>query len=1019
MRLFPFILSFFLCTGISELLSAQFSNIRFKHLTTVNDLPDIYVTCIFQDSRGFLWFGTREGLARFDGVQMIKYYHAASDSATLSNNTILSIEEDDSGNIWIGTQKGINILQKGTGTFKRFATELPAIGKHLSCNAVEDIARDPDGSMWIGTSGGLFHYEKETGVFKLVLQRHSGNNMKDPANIYKHCIAFDSKNNLFVFMGNAIYRSVNKGQSFDSLPGFRPAIPPAGHLDPSFMTIIDDKLCYAYQQIPELIVTDISSNQSRKIQLYQFNPKSIPPVQVWHAARVNEKEIWVAALGDDNNRDFGGVFVLDNDFNVKYQILSDRNDPNSITMPWVLQVYKDRQGTIWLATLESADYYHPSFSTFRVYDQFNKNTRSAYACPALCSDRLNQIWCGSWDNGIARLDPRSGEVKKYSVPYALSENNSYNIIYYLAADRKNQLWVLTAGGLIQFNTKTETYTKSNEGKTLKVFSKAITKIISDPSSSIWFSTTDTVGKYNDDMQIFTAVYPDQQNDGKKKTVFNFWTDDNDSYLWILRGNPIELIRLNKYTGKEIIYRFPALQQHIWWIRQAGDSVIYLATDRNGFYAYYPSTGKSEEYNISTGLPSNQVKSMAAGADGSIWLGTMKGIVRFDPLSRSFRNYTIQDGLETESVIHSNAQSTDGTIFFPTIQNVVAINPGAILQEKPAVSPGFIHLKIGEKEKYMANWSTPVSLAAYENSFSIDFSSMNMVTPGSDEFQYILEGYDKTWISAGNRRFANYTNLPGGHYLFKLRCRNGTKQWSAPTVLNFEVATIFYKTWWFISLVALLIGTVGFLFYRMKLTRLMALNNMRQRFSRDLHDDIGSTLSSINILTRTGGGQNGEDVIFTLKKIQERSQKMLDAMDDIIWSAKPENDPMESLVIRMREYAGEVLEAAGIDYSIEIPDAMKDIKLNMEQKKNLYLVFKEAINNLAKYSKSKEAIIHFQMNRSLLQMEVNDTGVGFDPSHVPKGNGLENMKARTAEMNGNLVIDTSVGKGTTVKVELPL
>jgi signal transduction histidine kinase len=158
---------------------------------------------------------------------------------------------------------------------------------------------------------------------------------------------------------------------------------------------------------------------------------------------------------------------------------------------------------------------------------------------------------------------------------------------------------------------------------------------------------------------------------------------------------------------------------------------------------------------------------------------------------------------------------------------------------------------------------------------------------------------------------------------------------------------------------------------------------------------------------------------TIKKIQERSQKMLDVMDDIIWSAKPENDPMESLVIRMREYAGEVLEAAGIDYSIDFPEAMKDIKLNMEQKKNLYLVFKEAINNLAKYSKSKEAIIHFQMNHSLLQMEVNDTGVGFDPSLVPRGNGLENMKTRTEEMNGRLLINTSIGKGTTVKVELPL
>jgi signal transduction histidine kinase/ligand-binding sensor domain-containing protein len=994
---------------------AQFSNIRFKHLTTADGLPDIYVTCTFQDSRGFIWFGTREGLARYDGVQMVKYFHSATDTNSLTSNTILSIEEDRQGNIWLGTQKGINILKKQDGKIKRYADALEKAGKTWLCNIAEDIFCSPDGRVWVGTAGGLFYYDAANDLFKSALQKKATPSNEEPALIYKHCITSDASGRLYVFMGNCIYVSENNGSSFDTLQGFKPVVYPVNEITPSFLLYDNGNILYAYQQWPELKLFNLENKTTSTIKFFQQTTIHPPPVQIWHAARVNAEELWIAALGDDNNKDFGGVFVLGNDYKIKYQLLADRADPNTISMPWVLQVYKDKQGTVWLPTLETVDYYHPSFSSFKVYNQFNKNIKEVYACPALCRDKNDKIWCGSWDNGIAKLDPVTGEVKKFCVPLPLSANNNLNRIHLLAAGKDDMLWVLTAGGLIWFDIKKEAYIRN--GSAIKIFNKPVDRIINDSLLNIWLLANDTIWKIDNNTRHLSAVYPDTKNPLSEKSIENCWPSPNGKTIWVLTNEPRRLIHFDVTVQQKLVYEFPALNNNIWWINNSGDSLLYLATDRNGFYIYHTKNKTTETYNINNGLPSNQVKAMVKDFEGKIWLGTMRGISRFDPETKSIRNFFSDDGLETESVIHSFTKTTDGTIFFPTIKNVVSVNPERLLPPKNSNQPCFIRVKTGEQEKNISDWAAPLRLQANENSFSIEYTSMNFISPVNDEFQYSLTGYDNDWINAGNRRFINYTNLPGGSYTFRLRTRNRTQEWSEPAELKIHVKEVFYKTGWFTALLAGFILFILFAFYRMKLMRILAIEKMRQRFSRDLHDDIGSTLSSINILAKTADKENTSSE--TLNKIQHRSQKMLDAMDDIIWSTKPDNDALESLIIRTREYAGEVLEAAGIHYEIFVQNSMPPIKLNMEQKKNLYLIFKEAINNLAKYSKSKTASIRFLYSHNRLQLLIKDDGIGFDPKETRKGNGLQNMQSRANEMHAELDLESEPGKGTAIRVGLPL
>ena len=203
---------------------------------------------------------------------------------------------------------------------------------------------------------------------------------------------------------------------------------------------------------------------------------------------------------------------------------------------------------------------------------------------------------------------------------------------------------------------------------------------------------------------------------------------------------------------------------------------------------------------------------------------------------------------------------------------------------------------------------------------------------------------------------------------------------------------------------------------------MEVERLRLRISRDLHDDIGSTLSSINILARSSLKKNEgkeEPDTLLLQKIQQRSQKTLDAMDDLIWNTRPENDSLETLIVRMREYAAEVLEAAGISFTLHSPNSINHVKLDMQQKRNLYLIFKEAVNNLAKYSNTKKASIHFEYQKKFLQMIITDEGTGFTLTSIKKGNGLDNMQHRATEMNAQFEIQSGNGRGTTIKVHVPV
>jgi two-component sensor histidine kinase len=315
----------------------------------------------------------------------------------------------------------------------------------------------------------------------------------------------------------------------------------------------------------------------------------------------------------------------------------------------------------------------------------------------------------------------------------------------------------------------------------------------------------------------------------------------------------------------------------------------------------------------------------------------------------------------------------------------------------------------------------IELSSQQNSFSIGYRINDSLE--NTNYYYQLEGSDKNWIKAVNSSVINYTMLPPGKYNFKIRCENKTTGVNREFIaLRTSVNIPFWLSGWFIILCfVFFVGAVYYL-HSLRIKRLLAIETVRQKVSRDLHDDIGSTLSTINILSMMAKAKLQEDpsrALEYINKIGDNSSRMMEAMDDIVWSINPVNDNMQKIMARMRSFATEVLESKDIDSQFYFDEALCNVHLDMEARRDLFLLFKEAVNNAAKYSNATQLIISMRLINGILQLVVEDNGQGFITRKPEGGNGLNNMQKRAERLKSKYSIASVPDKGTRITVEMPI
>lgn len=429
--------------------------------------------------------------------------------------------------------------------------------------------------------------------------------------------------------------------------------------------------------------------------------------------------------------------------------------------------------------------------------------------------------------------------------------------------------------------------------------------------------------------------------------------------------------------------------------------------------------------VDEGLPANSVLRIRKDHKGNLWMITRNGLCRYNPINGIITPYEKKDGIVIANLTtEADFLTKDNNILFAGSNGLIYFSPSAFSNN--ALPPDVAITDFKLFNHYIPVDSLQllpkVALNADQNSFAISFSSLSFLLRDKLTYYYKMEGLDEGWIKADRNNTVNYSFLRPGNYTFKIYCEDneGNRSKNISSMQLF-IRPPFWRTGWFISSLLTLITLIAYTMHRLRLNKLIEVENIRTRVARDLHDDMGSTLSTINILSSMAKARISDSLKTGeyLNKISDNSQRMMEAMDDIVWSIKPSNDSMQKILARMREFAINVCEAKDIMLEFQSSEEVNDVKLNMEARRDFFLIFKEAVNNAAKYANCSKIKIVASVTGKRLSLLIADDGKGFNVQEADNGNGMGNMRKRADALNGKIQINSVINTGTTIQLDIPV
>jgi ligand-binding sensor domain-containing protein/two-component sensor histidine kinase len=1020
-RLTVYICVFLLLAGST---SAQHRKYIFNRLSLKDGLASNQVYCIYQDKKGFMWFGTAHGLQRYDGRKTVMYRSGSANDRYVPSSGIFQILEDTSHLLWLRPGNEAGLFDPQTFRYKKAIIKTEG---EIPPRSEYKMYKSSTGTVFMNiTRYGILVYDPKTNSFALdsarirVPVRWNANAMIEDPHTGDYWIGCDS--------GIAIYRpSTREVFSRNHNPHQLPVLKDNRIHDPVTALFIDSKKrCW------------ITVWPKGGEQTYCFDLKhgSFLPYgnglgerrgvygEVHHFLEQSNGTIWAygqMTLHEFEQEEKKFRFVRDDhidDFGIKF----DR----------VFSCYEDGEQSLWLSTDNGVFVFNPErqfFNTTKYVWNNGKIEEKDLRVNAIIETTDGTVFAGSWGLGALSWDAGMNPIRNHvmnGLPKKIPLTQQWSI-YEDTLHKK--LWIGCQEGWLIIH---DLVTKSSSCYLVPgMQERTIRQIIGDHKGNIWLGSQyghllkwlPTAGFGKDFLSGFQLV----NNFG---TIIYKMVPDNQGALWVCTHNK-GLYKLDASTGRKIKHYHvnggsgKSLHSNVAKdIVQYSDSTWFVST--GVLNKLNPYTDSIQIIGTDQGLPSGSTSSMELDHDGHVWIGLMNGLGRYHPKRKSFTLYTQRDGvINGDFPTNASLLKRNGDLLFGNSHDIVQFNPRNLYSRAAPLEVSITDFKLFNT--YLPPDSImnldKVRLEHNQNSITIEFATLSYLQRDKTTYFYMLEGLDPNWIRADMGLFANYALLLPGSYTFKVMCRNADGV-DSPTItmLEIEVEPPFYQTWWFISLLVLLLLGIIYMVHRLRLNRLLEMERVRTRIARDLHDDMGSTLSTINILSEMARMKVNKDTGKTaeyLTKISDNSSRMMEAMDDIVWSINPMNDSMQRITARMREFATGVLEARNIEFSFRVDDEVAELKLDMEERRDLFLVFKEAVNNLAKYSQCKNAQIELRVNKHKLQMMIRDDGIGFDPELADSGNGLNNMRKRAQSLKGKLLIESSADKGSTILLEVPL
>jgi two-component system sensor histidine kinase ChiS len=789
-------------------------NIRFDHVSIEDGLSQSVVLSILQDSKGFIWLGTQDGLNRYDGYDFTVYKNDLENDSSLSNGFVWAIIEDRAGMLWIGTNGGgLNRFNRQTGVFDHYRND-PQDPYSLSHDVIDALLEDREGVLWIGTlGGGLNRFDRESGQFIRYL-----NDPEDPLSISSNSVTWifedhegvlwigtiDSGLNRFDRETGQFHRYQNDPQDPTSLGG--------NNVD----TILEDGTGRLWIGCNGggLNRFDPQTEGFIRYQNDPEDPNSLSDNAIVSLFVDHRGTLWIGTDGGGLNR-----FDMDSE---QFTILkNDPYDPQSINNDHVYSIYEDRGGVLWFGTFGGGfNRYDPEKRKFTLYqnDPNNPQSLNSNSIWSIYEDNQGLLWISTFGGGLNRFDRKTGEWRHYVNDPSNPNSISTNDIMTVYEDRQGYLWVGTVnGGLNRFDRKTETFTQYPD------FPWVIS-IYEDPSGLLWVGTLSGLAAFDPrSMEVQFYLHDDQDpNSLSDNGIASFYVD-NDGGYWI-----------GTFTGG--LNRFDPETQHfihyqpdpddpqsisndtILSIRQDHQGIFWIGTS-GGLNKLNPQTETFSNYREKDGLPNDFVYGILEDDQGNLWLSTNNGISKFDPSNETFRNYNVSDGLQSNEFNQgAYFKNERGEMFFGGINGLNVFYPDQVTDNAyipPIVITKFQlfnePVEIGEDSPLQKpiEETEEIRLSYRDDFFSFEFASLHYSSPQENQYAYRMEGLDKDWNYVGTRRFAGYTSVPPGDYTFHVIGSNSDGVWNTEgTSIRIIITPPFWQTLWFqITAIVIVIGGV--------------------------------------------------------------------------------------------------------------------------------------------------------------------------------------------------------------------
>ena len=809
--------------AVPGVILAQAHDIMFEELSVEEGLSQSIVFCVTQDHNGFMWFGTEDGLNRFDGYAYIVLRHDPNDPFSLTYNHILSLLVDSEGALWAGTMlSGLDMYDASSAKFIHHQND-PGDPSSLSHNLVRVLFEDANGALWVGTDGGLNSFDRESGVFTRYL--HDPDDQSSLSHNTVRAICEDQTGSIWVGTDSGLNR-------FNRVRGlFKRYMHDPG--DPSSLSNNAVRSLFVDRSGTLWIGTDGGGlnrfdHQTGTFTRWINEPgdyTSLSHNSVFSILEDRAGTLWIGTNG-------GGLNRFDRAAGIFTSYVNDPNDPSSISYNEIYDIFEDRTGVMWIGTygggVNKFDSKRKKFVLYRAHTN-QPNSLSHPIVWSIYEDADGILWIGTHGGGLNRLDRDKNIYTHYRSDPDDPRSLSSDIVRFVFEDSRGVMWLGThGGGLCRFDKETgycKVY-RNDPYDPRSLSHDELRSIYEDRSGTIWIGTNGGgLNRFDRESDTFTRFRydPDDPNSIGNDYIRVFFEDSRNNFWIGTQGGGLN--RFDRDSGA--VTRFindpddktSIKSDYVFSILEDDNGMLWCGTWGGGLVKYDPESGVFSAYTEEHGLPSNSVYGALMDERGRLWLSTNYGLSMFDPKAGTFKNYSDRDGLQgTEYNGGSFFKSKRGEMFFGGIYGFNSFYPSDI-RDNPYIPPVVItsFKKLNEEVKLDRQISDirEVKLTHRDYVFSFEFAALEFSAPEKNQYAYKMVGLDDNWIyTDSDKRYANYTTLPPGDYEFMVKASNNDGVWNENgTSIKITITPPFWNTWWFRAIIVMAILFFAFLWYQ--------------------------------------------------------------------------------------------------------------------------------------------------------------------------------------------------------------